>query len=123
MNRRQEKSRIDLIIGKNICKAREARRLTRDELAELMGITPSHVRLIELGERGATAVNLSKFSRALDVSVEMFLVDHNEKDLPCFEGQDLDATAGRLKITNAIGSLTARDLELVICLIEGINSL
>ena len=120
MSRHQEKSRVDQIIGKNIRKVRELRQLTREELAELMGLTTSHVGLIERGERGATAVNLSKLSRVLDVSIEIFFVDHDKDELPYFDGQDLDAKANILKIINAIGPLSVRDLELVICLIKGI---
>lgn len=119
MTKQLEKNRVDLIIGKNIRNIRETRRLTRDEFAEMMGLTTSHIGLIERGERGATAVNLSKLSRLLDVPVNTFFADHDKEDEQPLEGQDLDAHANRLKIKNSIGSLSVQDLELVICLIKG----
>jgi len=123
MDKKHEKDHLDIIIGSNIRKAREERRLTRDELAELLGISSSHMGLIERGERGATAVTLSKISRVYEIPVDDLFAKPNHKIAKVAEGQNLDAHANRMKIKSIISSLPARDLEVVTNLITSLIKL
>jgi len=118
---RHEKDHLDKTIGKNIRLARYARDMTRDELAQMMGLTVSHMGLMERGERGATAVSLSKLSRIFDMPVDKFFVELNKEDALVREGQEPDAQANRMKIKSFITTLSARDLKLVISLIKGLQ--
>lgn len=58
---------------------REMRGITTNKLANLAGISQSHLREIELGERNPTVETLSYFCEVLGVSLsEFFSEDENE---------------------------------------------
>jgi len=118
-NKRTLKCHIDHVIGKNIRAIRQVRRLHKDELAKMVGIGSSHISLIERVDRGVTAVNLSKLSKVLDVSIDALFAEPSSEGVPFLGGQNSEDHANRLKIKNAIGSLANEDLELVLCLIKG----
>jgi len=67
------KAQLDITIGKNIQKERLARDLSVDELAELLGYTPSAVILVESGKRGTSALTLYKLSKIFGLPVDYFL--------------------------------------------------
>lgn len=56
---------------------REKRGITTNKLANLAGISQSHLREIELGQRNPTVETLSYFCEALGVSLEEFF--HEEE--------------------------------------------
>ena len=66
------KEQLDSIIGKNINKERLARELSVEELAELLGYTPSAITLIENGKRGTSALTLYKLSKIFGLPVDSF---------------------------------------------------
>lgn len=58
---------------------REMRGITTNKLANLAGISQSHLREIELGQRNPTVETLSYFCEALGISMsEFFNEDDNE---------------------------------------------
>ncbi len=62
-------------VGSRIKAAREAKKLTQEELAEMVELTPTHISVIE---RGAKTPRLSTFvdiANALDVSADFLLQD------------------------------------------------
>lgn len=62
-------------VGLRIKKAREAKKLTQEDLAALVELSPTHISVIE---RGLKTVKLDKFvaiANALDVSEDSLLVD------------------------------------------------
>jgi len=120
MDRRIEKDRLDEIIGKNIRLERDARKLSRDELAELMELTTSHMGLIERGERGATAVTLSKLSKTFDVPIDHFFTSPKKGGLSVRESEDSRPHASRKKIHSLISSLNESELDFVIHTIKGV---
>jgi len=122
MDRREEKDRLDEIIGKNIRLERELRRLSRDELAEMMDLTSSHMGLIERGERGATAVTLSKLSRAFDAPIDHFFVSPKRGGLSVREEGEKDSSAqsNRKKIHSLITCLDEHELDFVVHSIKGV---
>lgn len=120
MDRRLEKDRLDEIIGKNIRLERESRRLSRDELAEMMELTSSHMGLIERGERGATAVTLSKLSKAFDIPIDHLFTNPNKGGLSVREDKDAAPQASRKKIQSLMTCLEQEELDFVIHTIKGI---
>ena len=66
------KRELDLIIGENIRTERKIRNLTREEFANIIDMTPSHIGLIERGKRGATATTLIRLSRILGKPIDTF---------------------------------------------------
>ena len=62
-------------VGLRNKKAREAKKLTQEDLAALVELSPTHISVIE---RGLKTVKLDKFvaiANALDVSADSLLVD------------------------------------------------
>ena len=123
MSRKQEKERLDEIIGKNIRLEREARKLTRDELAEMMELTTSHMGLIERGERGATAVTLSKISRAFDIPIDHLFVSPIKGGLSVREGEATATEQKSKKVQSLITCLDDPALDFLVHTIKGIISL
>ena len=119
MDRRLEKDRLDIIIGKNIRMERESRRLSRDELAEMMELTSSHMGLIERGERGATAVTLSRLSGAFGIPIDHLFVSPKREGLSVREERNVkDANAK--KIQSLMTCLDDKELEFIVHAIKGL---
>jgi len=119
MDRRLEKDRLDEIIGKNIRLERESRRLSRDELAEMMDLTSSHMGLIERGERGATAVTLSKLSKAFDIPIDHLFTSPKPGGLSVKEDTDVPSP-NRKKVQSLMTCLNETELEFVVHTIKGV---
>jgi len=64
---------IDKIVGENIRNERVYRKMRREELAETLELTVSHLGLIERGERGATLVVLSRLAKVFNISTDSLL--------------------------------------------------
>ena len=116
------KSRLDIIVGKNIRTERDKRNITRDELADLLEVTTAHLGLMERGERGATIVTLSKLAEAFDLPIDNFLVIPSSKNVKL---RDPDKKIGdnRKKIASLITRLTESELEFVIHVIKGVTAM
>ncbi len=61
-----------MTVAQRIKELREKRGLTTNKLANLAGVSQSHLREIEMGERNPTVETLSYFCEALGVSLEEF---------------------------------------------------
>jgi len=125
-SRKKDKIRIDSVIGYNVRAEREMRKITREELAESMDLTVSHMGLIERGERGATAVTLEKLARVFEVPVDNFFAEPEVVRLSLHEdGRDDDGllSAKRLKISSLITRFNNHELEFLIHVIKGILAL
>ena len=120
MDKKRAKLKLDAVVGRNIRIMREEHMLSRDELAYQMGLTTSHMGLMERGERGATAINLSKLSRIFDKPVDNFFKDSIDKNDTAWTDDDPEVIAYKNKIKSIINSLPARKLELIVHLIKGL---
>ncbi|MCL2604187.1 MAG: helix-turn-helix domain-containing protein [Defluviitaleaceae bacterium] len=116
---KQEKINLDEIIGKNIRTERQARNLSRDELAEMLDLTTSHMGLIERGERGATAVTLSKLTRVLQLPIDNFFSP--SPSLALREEKENSRTTSQKKINSLISKLNEAELNFIIHMIQGIS--
>lgn len=65
-------------IASRIISLRESKNYTTNKLANLAGISQSHLREIEMGKRSPTVETLSYFCEALGVSLSEFFSDNNE---------------------------------------------
>jgi len=122
---RESKLRVDSVIGQNVRVEREMRRMTRDELAEVMDLTVSHMGLIERGERGATAVTLEKLARVFNVPVDNFFAEPDGRPLAVRDGGSRDKylNTNRQKISSLIARLDEHETDFIIHTIKGIVNL
>jgi transcriptional regulator with XRE-family HTH domain len=121
---RKRKDRLDRIIGKNIRTEREMHKMSREELAETLDLTVSHMGLIERGERGATAVTLEKLAHVFDVKIDALFTEHDSKSLPAKEETANDAVAVNCrKITGLLPRLNKEETEFIIHAIRGLISI
>jgi len=109
---KQDKLRLDRVIGANIKRERAARKMTRDELAEILDLTVSHLGLIERGERGATSVVLEKLTNIFDISIDHFFTEHSKMLLASEKSKSKKEIGPyRLKVNALIASLKEPELE------------
>ncbi len=66
-------------IAQRLIELREKRGITTNKLANLAGISQSHLREIELGMRNPTVDTLSYFCDALGVSLEEFFCEEKRE--------------------------------------------
>jgi transcriptional regulator with XRE-family HTH domain len=116
---KQEKINLDEIIGKNIRFERQARNLSRDELAEMLDLTTSHMGLIERGERGATAVTLSKLTRVLQMPIDNFFTPPQVYALR--EDKETGRAIAQKKLNSILSKLNETELNFVIHVVQGIT--
>lgn len=69
-------------VGLRIKELRENAELTVNKLANLAGISQSHLRDIELGNKNPTVETLSYFCDALGISLKQFFCDDKSKITP-----------------------------------------
>lgn len=95
-------------IGERIREERKKCGLSQAELGEKVGISASHVGLIERGERGVTVSNLIKFVNIFGVSMDYLLRDSLYITDEILEKQ----------ICNMMENLALRDKQIIIEVIK-----
>jgi len=63
-------SEIDILLGRSIANLRVSRKLSQEDLAGRIGVSPKTIDAFEKGTRRATAVQLFALSQALEVRIE-----------------------------------------------------
>ena len=78
-------------IGRRIKAAREKKRLTQEQLAEYVDLSPMHVSVIERGVKLPKLETLINIANVLDVSADVLLQDvvNNQVKLCASEASDL----------------------------------
>lgn len=66
------------IFGANLRRFRKKHKFTQEKLAELVGITPQHLGVIERGDAFVSAELLEKFSQTLDAPLSTFFYSEKE---------------------------------------------
>jgi len=117
----QDKRSLDAIIGNNIRLERVARKLKIGELSSMLGISQSHLGLIERGHRGANSVNLMKLSKIFDMKIDEFFVPYSAKRDSASNNSDTPANTSRKKIQTMIACADDSMLELIAHTIKGIT--
>lgn len=62
-------------VGERIRAAREAKKMTQQELAELVDLSPTHVSVIERGVKSPRLETFVLIANALDISADALLID------------------------------------------------
>lgn len=62
-------------VGQRIKEAREAKGLTQEELAAMVDLSPTHISVIERGQKAARLDTFVEIANALDVSADSLLMD------------------------------------------------
>jgi len=119
---RNDKVRLDRIVGINIRRERDLRRLTRDELAELIDLTVSHLGLIERGERGATPVVLNKLCSVLGVTAD-YLFTERTRAMSAKEKSDTPKDIARRKVDVLVSRLNEAELDYLTEVVKGLLKL
>ena len=65
------KRQFDSIIGSNVRELRVARKMTTEDLAELLNVTPGSIGQLERGDRGTSGLTLRKLADIFGVSVDV----------------------------------------------------
>lgn len=94
-------------IGNRIRQGREALELTRDQLAELLGISSYYLGQLERGERQMSLPVLVKISERLHVSLDYLVL-----------GRDSYKSHNTTEIESLLKKCSKKELELVIKLIK-----
>ena len=89
----------DIEIGKRLRKQRDSLHLTREQVAEMMDITPKFISDIERGEKSMALGTLYKFMQIYDMSADFILTGNEESN-----GEKL-ANARQIK-ENILGSMS-----------------
>lgn len=100
----KEKKGIDVHIGKQIKKAREAAGYTQDEFADMIQMGTKNVSAIERGLTGVSVSAIKRICKALSISSDTLIMDESNN----IEVEKLEFFMERLKC------LSTQELELVL---------
>ncbi|MCD8214974.1 MAG: helix-turn-helix transcriptional regulator [Clostridiales bacterium] len=101
----------NMLVGANIRYERKLRNLTIDELAEIVDITPSHLGLIERGQKGITIQNLCKLADFFSISIDTML----NRDIEGLTKRDEFSSLyiKREKVKNQIETLNETEIDFI----------
>lgn len=68
-------------VGERIKQLRQAENLSQNALAELAGVSQSHLRRVELGQAGITTDHLELICDALNIKMSEFFVEEQNDEL------------------------------------------
>jgi len=72
------KNELNKCIGLRIREKRENAKMSRDKLAECIGISPQFLAQIELGNKGMSSATLHKICSALSISADYIIMGRRE---------------------------------------------
>jgi len=98
------------VLGKAIKKARNEKNLTQEKLAELIGITPMHVKQLESERRKPSVEVLFKIVDCLDLSLDSLLQDNDD------EAQEIIG-----KINLCLGQCGIHELQVAYATVEAMR--
>ena len=118
------------VIGANIRRERLIRRMSMDELAEILQLSAAFVGLIERGQRGAKLANLMKIADVFGITVNDLVYSKSSDVLEVreeWEGHEKPVESTKQQKKDAIMSLiydfSVEEMEFVIDSIKGLKTL
>jgi len=105
---------IDLkSVGERIREARKANKLTQNQLAEILEVSPAYISDIEMGKVNFGITTFMKITEALQISADRLLCTN----IPEME------QINNVEITNVIKDLDQSDVQAIIRIIKDITKL
>jgi transcriptional regulator with XRE-family HTH domain len=97
-------------VGQRIQLARIDKKLTQEQLADRVGLTPSHISIIERGEKATKIDNFVAIANELEVSADSLLVDVLTNSVESVENELWEIISEKpkeeqLRIINAVRAL------------------
>jgi transcriptional regulator with XRE-family HTH domain len=115
------------IIGSNIRYERKKRNLTIEDLAEIIGMAPGFLGLIERGQRGTSIKNLVRIAEIFSISLDQLVtVDlRNLEVTNVKEGKETKKSrSGKLStLSSIIKNMTEDELEYIITIVKALRKL
>ena len=117
------KDQLKVIIGENIRNERILRKISIDELAEMLDLTSGFVGLIERGQRGTTTIALYKLAGIFGLSIDSFF--RQKRSMPIEMGEEYISKKQikRKKIESLISDFTENELDFVISVVKSVRVL
>jgi len=116
------KQQFKKVIGENIRSERLQRKMSIDELAELLELTSGFVGLIERGRRGATAYNIHRLSEIFGLNVDkLYTPSHISSKVILSE--DVTSTARHQRLMSLSYDLTEKELDFLISTVKWLRHL
>ena len=112
---------IKKIIGSRIKSERVKRKMSTEDLAECIGITPSYVGLIERGQRGTNINLLLKFSHIFNISLDE-IITYKKRSVMC-ENKNDDYKSKLLAAESLLRALDEKELNFVMSTIKNLFAL
>ncbi len=112
---------VDKEVGMRIRKLREERNITREQLADIIGISSKFLYEIETGKKGFSAYYLIPMAKSLSVSSDYLLLGNN--DLFCTNYSEDDTTMDFPDLNALISDLSPDQKEYMYDLISTIIKL
>lgn len=96
---------IKKLLGSRIKKLREKKKLTQEQLSEIIGVGQRNLSKIECGNNFVTAETLSKIINALEVKPAELFMFENKKDKEVLKGELIGAIKNESVDINLLYSL------------------
>ena len=117
------KESLRIIIGQNIRHERKARGISIIELAELMGLTPGFIGLLERGTRGTSPMTLLLLATIFETSIDQLFYRGNASVSPCADQTETDEIEARRqvkckKFRSLIYDFDEKEIDFIIQFIE-----
>jgi len=110
------KQETRVLIGENIRKERVSRKISVDQLAKLLDVTPGFMGLIERGQRGANPTTLLRLSEIFETTIDTFFYGRDGSEQPIATNEDEELL--RKKIASLIYDSGENELEFIISAIK-----
>ena len=111
------------IAGRNIKIIRKANGLSISELAKLLEITPSYMRLIENGERGGSQITMYKLSKLWDLSIDSLFDAEADLSQPIGKKYSHHMDPKLIKMLALMDGFIDKEREFVISMIKNLRDI
>lgn len=114
---------IKKIIGENIRYERQQRNMSLEDLAEILGITPGFLGLVERGHRGTDISKLAQIAKVFGLSIDALTVPRKKQDMKVKEPAFDPVESKKSTVYSMIYDLDAAELEFVISVVRALKQI
>lgn len=109
---------FNIMVGRNIRAIRKFRKMSTDDFAHEVGVSPTFINQVERGEKGISCHNLYKIANILDVKYEMLF---QSGDISTLLGIEIEAQ--RHELFAMLAKMEKEDLDAITPAVERISQL